>query len=126
MFGIRLAIIDSVKQNENVSLLAMVMVSMFSTVSFAGNGVASQVVADVQMVSPQAKADVFGDYQPIEARELPAIIQFVIQKDFAGCSFREAAVETNVQGVKIYKVVLVNEDGVDTEVFFSEQGEVLN
>lgn len=37
---------------KKVSLLAMVMVSMFSTVSFAGNGVASQVVADVQMVSP--------------------------------------------------------------------------
>ena len=111
---------------KKVSLLAMVMVSMFPTVSFAGNGVASQVVADVQMVSPQAKADVFGYYQPIEARELPAIIQFVIQKDFAGCSFREAVVETNEQGVKIYKVVLVNEDGVDTEVFFSEQGEVLN
>lgn len=111
---------------KKVSLLAVIIASMFSTVSFAGNCVASQVVADVQMVSPQAKADVFGDYQPIETRELPAIIQFVIQKDFAGCSFREAAVETNEQGVKIYKVVLVNEDGVDTEVFFSEQGEVLN
>ena len=111
---------------KKVSLLAMVIASMFSTVSFASSNVSSEVVVGVQMVSPQAKADVFGDYQPIEARELPAIIQFVIQKDFAGCSFREAAVETNEQGVKIYKVVLVNEDGVDTEVFFSEQGEVLN
>ena len=78
------------------------------------------------MESPQPQPDLTSQYQPIETRELPAIIQFVIQKDFAGCSFREAAVETNEQGVKIYKVVLVNEDGVDTEVFFSEQGEVLN
>ena len=111
---------------KKVSLLAMVMVSMFSTVSFASGNVSSEAMTSVQIVSPQAKADVFGDYQPIEARELPAIIQFVIQKDFAGCSFREAAVETDEQGAKIYKVVLVNEDGVDTEVFFSEQGEVLN
>ena len=111
---------------NKVSLLAIVIASMFSTVSFASNGAASEAMTDVQMVSSQVQADVFGDYQPIEARELPAIIQFVIQKDFAGCSFREAAVETNEQGTKIYKVVLVNEDGVDTEVFFSEQGEVLN
>lgn len=111
---------------KKVCLLAMVMVSMFSTVSFASGNVSSEAMTSVQMVSLQAQTDVFGDYKPIEARELPAIIQFVIQKDFAGCSFREAAVETNEQGAKIYKVVLVNEDGVDTEVFFSEQGEVLN
>ena len=111
---------------KKVSLLAMVIASMFSTVSFASSNVFSEAMTSVQMVSPQAQTDVFGDYQPIEARELPAIIQFVIQKDFAGCSFREAAVETDEQGAKIYKVVLVNEDGVDTEVFFSEQGEVLN
>ena len=95
---------------KKVSLLAMVIASMFSIVSFASSNVSSEAMTDVQMVSPQVQADVFGDYQ----------------KDFAGCSFREAAVETNEQGAKIYKVVLVNEDGVDTEVFFSEQGEVLN
>ena len=55
---------------KKVSLLAIVIASMFSTVSFASNGAASEAMTDVQMVSSQVQADVFGDYQPIEAKNI--------------------------------------------------------
>lgn len=125
--------------------LAVVVASMFSSVSFANSSVASKVMADVQdtvLTDTIVKADTIvkpdtavvdsqslsaepTDYQPIEAKDLPEAVRAKLQKDYANYAFKEAAVKADEQGVKTYKVILVNAEGADTEVLFNEQGEVL-
>lgn len=119
--------------------LAVVVASMFSSVSFANSSVASKVMADVQdtvltdtivktdtiVVDSQSLSAEPTDYQPIEAKDLPEAVRAKLQKDYANYAFKEAAVKADEQGVKTYKVILVNAEGADTEVLFNEQGEVL-
>ena len=125
--------------------LAVVVASMFSSVSFANSSVASKVMVDVQdtvLTDTIVKADTIvkpdtavvdsqslsaepTDYQPIDAKDLPEAVRAKLQKDYANYAFKEAAVKADEQGVKTYKVILVNAEGADTEVLFNEQGEVL-
>ena len=65
------------------------------------------------------------DYQPIDIKELPEAVLSTLQKDYADYTFKAAAVKTDEQGAKTYKVVIVNEEGTESEVIFNEQGEVL-
>lgn len=125
--------------------LAVVVASMFSSVSFANSSVASKVMADVQgtvltdtivktdtiakpdtaVVDSQSLSAEPTDYQPIDAKDLPEAVRAKLQKDYANYAFKEAAVKADEQGVKTYKVILVNAEGADTGVLFNEQGEVL-
>ena len=125
--------------------LAVVVASMFSSVSFANSSVASKEIADAQdtvltdtivktativkpdtaVVDSQSLSAEPTDYQPIDAKDLPEAVRAKLQKDYANYAFKEAAVKADEQGVKTYKVVLVDAEGVDTEVLFNEQGEVL-
>ena len=65
------------------------------------------------------------DYQPIDIKELPEAVLTTLHKDYADYTFKAAAVKTDEQGAKTYKVVIVNEEGTESEVIFNEQGEVL-
>lgn len=125
--------------------LAVVVASMFSSVSFANSSVASKVMADVQdtvltdtivktdmivkpdtaVVDSQSLSAEPTDYQPIDIKELPEAVLATLQKDYADYTFKAAAVKTDEQGAKTYKVVIVNEEGTESEVIFNEQGEVL-
>ncbi len=125
--------------------LAVVVASMFSSVSFANSSVASKEMADVQdtvltdtivktdtivnpdtaVVDSQSLSAEPTDYQPIDIKELPEAVLTTLHKDYADYTFKAAAVKTDEQGAKTYKVVIVNEEGTESEVIFNEQGEVL-
>ena len=129
---------------KKIYLSVVVMTGLFSSVSFARNGVALEAIAGVQdtvltdtvvkkdtivkadtaVAGYQSLAGEPTEYQPIDAKDLPEAIQAVLLKDYAGYSFKSAAVKTDEQGVKIYKVVLVNGEGADTELLFNEKGEI--
>ena len=64
-------------------------------------------------------------YQDEIIKELPEVVLATLQKDYADYTFKAAAVKTDEHGAKTYKVVIVNEEGTESEVIFNEQGEVL-
>lgn len=129
---------------KKIYLSVVVMTGLFSSVSFARNGVALEAIAGVQdtvLTDTVVKKDTIVkadtvvaasqsltgepiEYQPIDAKDLPEAIQAVLLKDYAGYSFKSAAVKTDEQGVKTYKVILVNSEGADTELLFNEKGEI--
>ena len=93
--------------------VALVM-GLGSSVAFAGN-----MVSDVEIVV------MVNDYKPIEVKDLPQAVQDTIKKDFADLTIKEAAVEVAEDGVKTYKVTLVDAVGTESVVFFNEKGEML-
>lgn len=86
-----------------------------TAVSFAtemtGTSVITAVVAD--------------DYTPIEVKDLPQEIQAVLEKDYKDFTVINAAVKVNEDETKTYKVTVADQEGVQSEVFFSEKGEIL-
>ena len=91
--------------------VALVM-GLGSSVAFANN-MASDVVAMVN------------EFKPIDIKELPQAVQDAIKKDYAESTIKEAAVEVAKDGVKTYKVTLVDAVGIESVVFFNEKGEML-
>ena len=77
--------------------VALVM-GLGSSVAFANN-----MASDVEIVA------MVNEFKPIDIKELPQAVQDAIKKD----------------GVKTYKVTLVDAVGTESVVFFNEKGEML-
>ena len=92
--------------------VALVM-GLGSSVAFANN------MADVEIVA------MVNEFKPIDIKELPQAVQDAIKKDYAESTIKEAAVEVAEDGVKTYKVTLVDAVGTESVVFFNEKGEML-
>ena len=90
--------------------VALVM-GLGSSVAFANN-----MASDVEIVN---------EFKPIDIKELPQAVQDAIKKDYAESTIKEAAVEVAEDGVKTYKVTLVDAVGTESVVFFNEKGEML-
>ena len=84
--------------------VALVM-GLGSSVAFANN-----MASDVEIVA------MVNEFKPIDIKELPQAVQDAIKK---------AAVEVAEDGVKTYKVTLVDAVGTESVVFFNEKGEML-
>lgn len=65
------------------------------------------------------------EFKPIDVKELPQAVQDAIKKDYAQSTVKEAAVEVAEDGVKNYKVTLVDAAGTESAVLFNAKGEVL-
>ena len=92
--------------------VALVM-GLGSSVAFANN-----MASDVEIVA------MVNEFKPIDIKELPQAVQDAIKKDYAESTIKEAAVEV-ADGVKTYKVTLVDAVGTESVVFFNEKGEML-
>ena len=92
---------------------ALVM-GLGSSVAFANN-----MASDVEIVA------MVNEFKPIDIKELPQAVQDAIKKDYAESTIKEAAVEVAEDGVKTYKVTLVDAVGTESVVFFNEKGEML-
>lgn len=91
--------------------VALVM-GLGASVSFAGN-VMNNVEASVTT----------NEFTPIEIKDLPQAVKDTIAKDYAKSTIKEAFVEVKEDDTtKTYKVVLVNEIGVENTYFFSADG----
>ena len=93
--------------------VALVM-GLGSSVAFANN-----MASDVEIVA------MVNEFKPIDIKELPQAVQDAIKKDYAESTIKEAAVEVAEDGVKTYKVTLVDAVGTESGVFFNEKGEML-
>lgn len=92
--------------------VALVM-GLGSSVAFANN-----MASDVEIVA------MVNEFKPIDIKELPQAVQDAIKKDYAESTIKEAA-EVAEDGVKTYKVTLVDAVGTESVVFFNEKGEML-
>lgn len=88
--------------------VALVM-GLGSSVAFANN-----MASDVEIVA------MVNEFKPIDIKELPQAVQDAIKKDYAESTIKEAAVEVAEDGVKTYKVTLVDAVGTESVVFFNE------
>lgn len=62
------------------------------------------------------------DYQTIEIKDLPQAVQDAIATKYAEIKIKEAAVK-KVEGMKTYKVTLLDKEGIETVAVFDENGE---
>ena len=86
--------------------VALVM-GLGSSVAFANN-----MASDVEIVA------MVNEFKPIDIKELPQAVQDAIKKEYAESTIKE-------DGVKTYKVTLVDAVGTESVVFFNEKGEML-
>lgn len=73
--------------------------------------------------SMYGQISVEADYQTIEIKDLPQAVQDAIAAKYPEMTIKEAAVE-ETEGVKTYKVTLLDKEGIETVAVFDANGEV--
>ena len=63
------------------------------------------------------------EYTQIELNDIPQIIKDAVAKNYAGSAIKEAYVKTCEEGIKHYKLVLVNAEQTENTVCFNEKGD---
>lgn len=101
---------------KKLFVVAALVMGVGTTVSFAAETTENSVMATVTAVN---------EYTPIEVKDLPQDVQAVLAKDYSDFTVVSAAVQANEDGTNTYKVTVVDQEGVQSEVFFSEKGEIL-
>lgn len=102
---------------KKLVLAAALFMAVGTTSVFASNVVMNEGSVESVMA--------INEYKAIDIKELPQAVQDTIKKDYAKSTVKEAAVETTEDGVKTYKVTLVDEAGTESAVLFNEKGEVV-
>lgn len=65
------------------------------------------------------------DYTPIEVKDLPQAIQETLAKNLSEYTVKSAAYQQDEDGVKTYLVTLVDAEGSEANVLFTENGEII-
>ena len=97
--------------------LAMVM-GLGSSVAFA------YVVSGTQSVE-QTQQNPQDEFTKVEVKDLPQAIQDALTKNFSEYTVKSAAYQEDEDGVKIYQVTVVDEEGTEANIFFTEKGEII-
>ena len=58
-------------------------------------------------------------------KDLPQAIQDALTKNFSEYTVKSAAYQEDEDGVKIYQVTVVDEEGTEANIFFTEKGEII-
>lgn len=56
---------------------------------------------------------------------MPQAIQDALTKNFSEYTVKSAAYQEDEDGVKIYQVTVVDEEGTEANIFFTEKGEII-
>lgn len=100
---------------KKLFVVAALVMGVGTTVSFAAETTGTSIMTTTAV----------NEYTPIEVKDLPQDVQAVLAKDYADFTVVSAAVQANEDGTNTYKVTVADQEGVQSEVFFSEKGEVL-
>lgn len=101
---------------KKLFVVAALVMGVGTTVSFAAETTENSVMTTVTAVN---------EYTPIEVKDLPQDVQAVLAKDYSDFTVVSAAVQANEDGTNTYKVTVADQEGVQSEVFFLEKGEIL-
>ena len=63
------------------------------------------------------------DYTQIELKYVPQAITDSVAKNYEGNSIKEAYVKTAEDGIKTYKIILIDGEDTETIVLFNDKGE---
>ncbi|CCY93862.1 uncharacterized protein BN461_01096 [Bacteroides sp. CAG:1076] len=86
-----------------------------TSVSFAATETANAVSIELSAT----------DYTPIEVKDLPQAIQETLAKNLSEYTVKSAAYQQDEDGVKTYLVTLVDAEGSEANVLFTENGEII-
>jgi hypothetical protein len=89
----------------------------------AGLGTSSVAFANAKTTNEISIQLNVADYTPIEVKDLPQAIQDALTKNFSEYTVKSAAYQED--GVKIYQVTVVDEEGTEANIFFTEKGEII-
>ena len=65
------------------------------------------------------------DYTPIAIKDLPQAIQDTLAKNIREYTVKSAAYQEDEDGVKTYLITLVDAEGAEANVLFTENGEII-
>lgn len=91
----------------------------------AGLGTSSVAFANAKTTNEISIQLNVADYTPIEVKDLPQAIQDALTKNFSEYTVKSAAYQEDEDGVKIYQVTVVDEEGTEANIFFTEKGEIM-
>lgn len=86
-----------------------------TSVSFAATETANAVSIELSAT----------DYTPIEVKDLPQAIQETLAKNLSEYTVKSAAYQQDEDGVKTYLITLVDAEGSEANVLFTENGEII-
>ena len=99
------------------------MKKLFVAVALVMGLSTSTALANNVWTNPMEMVITTDEYIQIELKYVPQAITDAVAKNYEGNSIKEAYVKTAEDGIKTYKIILI--DGEDTEsiVLFNEKGE---
>ena len=65
------------------------------------------------------------DFTPMELKDLPPAVQEALDKNFSEYTLKSAAYQESEEGVKTYQVTVVDSEGTESNILFTEQGEII-
>ena len=100
---------------KKIFVAIALIASLGTSVSFAATETANEVSIELSAT----------DYTPIEVKDLPQAIQETLAKNLSEYTVKSAAYQQDEDGVKTYLVTLVDAEGSEANVLFTENGEII-
>ena len=100
---------------KKIFVAIALIASLGTSVSFAATETANAVSIELSAT----------DYTPIEVKDLPQAIQETQAKNLSEYTVKSAAYQQDEDGVKTYLVTLVDAEGSEANVLFTENGEII-
>lgn len=100
---------------KKIFVAIALIASLGTSVSFAATETANAVSIELSAT----------DYTPIEVKDLPQTIQETLAKNLSEYTVKSAAYQQDEDGVKTYLVTLVDAEGSEANVLFTENGEII-
>ena len=92
----------------------------------AGLGTSSVAFANAKTTNEISIQLNVADYTPIEVKDLPQAIQDALTKNFSEYTVKSAAYQEDEDGVKIYQVTVVDEEGTEANIFSLKKEKLSN
>ena len=91
----------------------------------AGLGTSSVAFANAKTTNEISIQLNVADYTPIEVKELASSYTGRSDQKLSEYTVKSAAYQEDEDGVKIYQVTVVDEEGTEANIFFTEKGEII-
>ena len=99
------------------------MKKLFVAVALVMGMGASVALADNTTCNKAEIVRVADEYVVIELKDVPQAVQDAVSKNYEGSTIKEAHAKTTEEGTKIYKLILVNDEQVESIILFNDKGE---
>ena len=98
---------------KNLFVAVALVMGLGTSVAFANNH--TNINTEIMAVADE--------YVVIELKDVPQAIQDAVAKNYVGNAIKEAHMKTAEDGVKTYKLVLINGENAECILLFNENGE---